>query len=129
MKTSALPTKTNAAGSYAWYSPAVIVASPAASTTVPRKRPRVRWSLAMALNLLAPSVPYNSAVTVKDALKERIDRLSEEEAAEWLARMEREATDAETLTEDEMARVLAAEREFAEGKSVSGDEVFRKLGL
>lgn len=83
----------------------------------------------MALNLLAPSVPYNSAVTVKDALKERIDRLSEEEAAEWLARMEREATDAETLTEDEMARVLAAEREFAEGKSVSGDEVFRKLGL
>ena len=83
----------------------------------------------MALNLLAPSVPYNSAVTVKDALKERIDRLSEEEAAEWLARMEWEATDAETLTEDEMARVLAAEREFAEGKSVSGDEVFRKLGL
>ena len=37
--------------------------------------------------------------------------------------------DPETLSEDEMARVLAAEREFAEGKSTSGDEVFRKLGL
>lgn len=66
---------------------------------------------------------------MKEALKERIGRLSDDEAAEWLARMEWEATDAETLTEEEMAGVLAAEREFAEGKSVSGQEVFRKLGL
>ena len=73
-------------------------------------------------------MPYNDPVTVKDALKERIDGLSEEEAAEWLARMEWEAIDSETLSEDEMARVLSAEREFAEGKSVSGDEVFGKLG-
>ena len=80
-------------------------------------------------NFAGPSVPYNDPVTVKDALKERIDGLSEEEAAEWLARMEWEATDSETLSEDEMARVLAAEREFAGGKSTSGNEVFRKLGL
>lgn len=66
---------------------------------------------------------------MKDALKERIDQLSEEEAAEWLARMEWEATDTETLTEEELARVLAAEDEFAEGKSANGEEVFRKLGL
>ena len=68
-------------------------------------------------------------MTVKDALKERIDGPSEDEAAEWLARMEWEATDSETLSVDEMARVLAAEREVAEGKSTSGNEVDRKLGL
>ena len=68
-------------------------------------------------------------MTVKDTLKERIDGLSEEEAAEWLARMEWEATDSETLSEDEMARVMAAEREFSEGKSTSGNEVFLMLGL
>lgn len=69
------------------------------------------------------------SMTAKQALRKRIDRLSEEEAAEWLARMEWESTDTETLTREEMDDVLSAEREFAEGKSVSGDEVFRKLGL
>lgn len=68
-------------------------------------------------------------MTAKEALKERVDRLSEDEAAEWLARMEWESTATETLTGDEMARVLAAERELAEGQSADGDEVFRKLGL
>lgn len=69
------------------------------------------------------------SMTAKQALRKRIDRLSEEEAAEWLSRMEWESTDTETLTREEMDDVLSAEHEFAEGKSVSGDEVFRKLGL
>lgn len=43
--------------------------------------------------------------------------------------MEWEASETETLSDEEMAEVLAAEREFAEGDSVSGDEVFRKLAL
>jgi hypothetical protein len=68
-------------------------------------------------------------MTAKQALRERVERLSEQEAAEWLARIEWESTESEALTDEEMAQVLAAEREFAEGKSVSGEEVFRKLGL
>jgi hypothetical protein len=68
-------------------------------------------------------------MTAKQALRERVERLSEEEAAEWLARFEWESTETETLTDEEMDRVLAAEREFAEGESVGGEEVFRKLGL
>lgn len=68
-------------------------------------------------------------MTAKQTLRERVERLSEQEAAEWLARIEWESTESEALTDDEMAQVLAAEREFAEGKSASGEEVFRKLGL
>jgi hypothetical protein len=68
-------------------------------------------------------------MTAREALKERIDSLTEEEAAEWLARMEWEAAETETLTDEEMSQVLAAEDEFAGGDSVSGEEVFRKLGL
>ncbi len=68
-------------------------------------------------------------MTAKQTLRERVERLSEQEAAEWLARIEWESTESEALTDEEMAQVLAAEREFAEGKSVSGEEVFRKLGL
>ncbi len=74
-------------------------------------------------------VRYNVVMTAKQALRERVERLSEEEAAEWLARFEWESTETETLTDEEMDRVSAAEREFAEGKSVGGEEVFRKLGL
>jgi len=74
-------------------------------------------------------VRYNVVMTAKQALRDRVERLSEEEAAEWLARFEWESTETETLTDEEMARVLAAEREFSEGKSVGGEEVFRKLGL
>jgi len=72
-------------------------------------------------------VRYNRCVTAKEALRERIDRLSEDEAAEWLARVEWESTGTETLTSEEVAEVLAADRELAEGKSVDGEEVFRRL--
>jgi hypothetical protein len=67
-------------------------------------------------------------MTAREALKERVSRLSEEEAAEWLARMEWESTEAETLTPAEMAQLEAAEREFANGESIGGDEVFKELG-
>ncbi len=68
-------------------------------------------------------------MTAKEALRERIDRLSESEAAEWLARIEWESTETETLTDEEVAEVLAADREIAGGRSVEGEEVFRRLGL
>lgn len=68
-------------------------------------------------------------MTAKEALREHVEHLSEDEAAEWLARMEWEGTEAETLSDDELAQLEEAEREFADGKWVSGDEVFRKPGL
>ena len=68
-------------------------------------------------------------MTAKQALRERIEQLSEDEAEELLARLDWEATDTETLTDEEMEQVLAAEREFARGEFVDGEEVFRKLGL
>lgn len=68
-------------------------------------------------------------MTAKEALRERVDRLSGEEAAEWLARMESESTSSETLTGDELAQLAAAAGELGDGRAVDGDEVFRKLGL
>lgn len=68
-------------------------------------------------------------MTAKEALRKRVEGLSEEEAAEWLARLEWESTETEALTDEEMAQVLAAERELAEGKSARGEDAFRKLGL
>jgi hypothetical protein len=68
-------------------------------------------------------------MTAKEALKARIDELSEEEAAEWLARIEWESSDMETLSDEELAQLRAAEREFAAGESVDAEVVLRKLGL
>lgn len=72
---------------------------------------------------------YNGPMTAKQALRERIENLSEEEAAELLARLDWEATETETLTDEELAEVLAGKREVAAGESVDGEEVLRKLGL
>ena len=68
-------------------------------------------------------------MTAKQALRERVENLSEDEAAEWLSRMEWEATESETLTEEELAEVLAGKHEIALGDSVDGEEVFRRLNL
>jgi hypothetical protein len=68
-------------------------------------------------------------VTAKQALREKVEHLSEDEAAEWLARMEWESTDTETLTDDELADALAGKREIAAGDSVDGEELFRRLKL
>lgn len=68
-------------------------------------------------------------MTAKEALRERVERLSEEDAAEWLAPMDWESSGTGTLTDDEMTAVLATQREMADGKSVGGEEVLRKLGL
>ncbi len=68
-------------------------------------------------------------MTAKEALRQRVDDLSEEEAEEWLARMEWESTTTEQLTPEEMAAVLAAEREVADGHTVDGEDLFRRLNL
>lgn len=68
-------------------------------------------------------------MTAKEALRQRVDDLSEEEAEEWLARMEWESTTTEELAPEEMAAVLAAEREVADGHTVDGEDLFRRLNL
>lgn len=72
---------------------------------------------------------YNWRVTAKQALRERVEHLSEDEAAEWLARMEWDSTDSESLTDEQLQDVLAGKREIADGESVDGEELFRRLKL
>ena len=66
-------------------------------------------------------------MTAKEALREQIERMSESEAAEWLARLEWESSESEELTPDELNAVLAGEGEIARGDSVDGDSLFRRL--
>ncbi len=68
-------------------------------------------------------------MTALQALHERVEQLTEDEAAEWLARIDWESTEMETLTEAEMEEVLAGEREIAAGNCVDGETFLRELGL
>lgn len=68
-------------------------------------------------------------MTAKEALKERVDQFSEDEAAEWLARIEWESTEFEELTPEEWELVKEAEAEIARGEVVPAEAVYRELGL
>ncbi len=68
-------------------------------------------------------------MTAKEAVKERVDKLSEDEAAEWLARIEWESTEFEELTAEEWELVRQAEREIERGETIPAEEVYRELGL
>lgn len=68
-------------------------------------------------------------MTVKQALREWIDRMSDEEAAELLDRLEWEATDEEELTPEELEDLKRSREELARGEFVDGEELFRELGL
>ena len=68
-------------------------------------------------------------MTSKDALKERVDQLSEREAAAWLSRLEWEFGDADELSEPELADLREAERDVAAGHVVDGERLLRKLGV
>lgn len=68
-------------------------------------------------------------MTAKEALRDRIERFSEDEALEWLARIEWDSTESETLTVEELAEVLAAEESLKAGEFVDGEDLFRQLGL
>ncbi|MBA4180939.1 MAG: hypothetical protein C0506_10160 [Anaerolinea sp.] len=57
-------------------------------------------------------------MTAKEALRERIDLLTEEEAADLLDRLEWESTEEEELTPEEWARVREGERQIAAGETV-----------
>ncbi|MBE0610229.1 MAG: hypothetical protein IH609_12680 [Dehalococcoidia bacterium] len=68
-------------------------------------------------------------MTAKEALRNRIDRLTEDQAAEWLARMEWESTEFEHLTDAERAEVRESQAEYERGEALDGEKVLRDLGL
>jgi hypothetical protein len=68
-------------------------------------------------------------MTAKEALRNRIDRLTEDQAAEWLARMDWESTEFEQLTDAERAEVRESQAEYERGEVVDGTELLRELGL
>ena len=68
-------------------------------------------------------------MTAKEALRERIESLTEEEAAELLAKIDWDSTEYEELTEAEAAEVAASQAEYGRGESVDGEPALRRLGL
>jgi hypothetical protein len=68
-------------------------------------------------------------MTAKEALMERVGQLSEEDAAEWLARIEWESTEFEELTAEEQAAVSKSDEEYRRGEALDGDRLLHELGL
>jgi len=72
---------------------------------------------------------YIADMNVKEALYEWVDRMSDEEAAELLARLEWEVTDEEELMPEEWEEVRNGLLEIARGETVPAEEVYRELGI
>lgn len=68
-------------------------------------------------------------MTAKETLRKKVDRLTEQQAAEWLARMEWESTEVEELTAEEQALVQESQAEYERGEAVDGKELLHELGL
>lgn len=68
-------------------------------------------------------------MTVKEALKRRIDEMSDEDAAELLAELEWQETDEEVLTPEEEAALRAGKADFAAGDWEDAEELFQARGL
>lgn len=76
-----------------------------------------------------PPLCQNHPVTAKQALLERVETMSEEEAEELLQRLDWESTEFEELTPEELERVLRGEEQIAQGASVDGATLLRELNL
>lgn len=72
---------------------------------------------------------YTDAMTVKQALREWIERMTDEEAAELLAHLEWEAADEDELTPEEWEDARLGRLENERGESVDGEALFRELGV
>lgn len=68
-------------------------------------------------------------MTAKQALIERVQDMTEEEASELLAQLEWNAAEFEELTAPELARVERGEAQVARGESIDGEALFRELGI
>ena len=68
-------------------------------------------------------------LTAKQALIERVETMTDEEAAELLNQLEWESTEFDTLSDDALRELADAEAEVSRGEIVSAAEVLRRLGL
>lgn len=68
-------------------------------------------------------------MTAKQALRDLVEGLSEQDAEELLQRLAWEAEPEEHLTDNEASALLEAIAEGERGETVSGAEVFRALRL
>ncbi|MEP6871668.1 MAG: hypothetical protein ABI939_07440 [Anaerolineaceae bacterium] len=68
-------------------------------------------------------------MTAKEALRERIDSLTEDEAAELLEPLQWESSDEETPTPEQVELFLAGEAEFEAGEFVDGEAFLPALAL
>ncbi|HML97687.1 MAG TPA: hypothetical protein PKD75_04350 [Tepidiformaceae bacterium] len=68
-------------------------------------------------------------MTAKEALRKKIDRLTAEQAAEWLARIEWESTGVEEPAGEEKGLVEESHAEYERGDAVDGEELLHELGL
>lgn len=66
-------------------------------------------------------------MTAKEALHDRIESLTEDEAAELLDQLEWESSEEETLTPEQWARVQEGEREIAAGEVVDASEFIARF--
>lgn len=74
-------------------------------------------------------LPYTDYVTAKQALRDLVDTLSEDDAEELLQRLAWETQPEEHLTDEEAQDLVEAIAEGERGETVGGTEVFRALGL
>ena len=72
---------------------------------------------------------YHVRMTAKEALRERIEAFTEDEAAELLDRLEWESTEEEVPTPEQVALLLAGEAEFESGEFVDGEAFLPAHGL
>ena len=68
-------------------------------------------------------------MTAKEALRERVESLTEDEAAELLDRLEWESSEEEIPTPEQVELLLAGEAEFERGEFVDGEAFLRSRGL
>jgi hypothetical protein len=67
-------------------------------------------------------------VTAKQALRDVVEALSEQDASRLLALYDEQLTADDELSDDEVRRALAGERQISEGDFVSGEQLERNLG-
>lgn len=68
-------------------------------------------------------------MTAKQALRLKIEELSEEEAEELLHQLDWDSSPTETLTPDEIQEMLEGEAEIARGEGVLLEDLLKRLDL
>lgn len=72
---------------------------------------------------------YTGGMTAKERLREWVEELDEEDAAEALLLLENAADPGRPLTPAQRASIERGLAQAAEGRGIPHDEVFRRLGI